>query len=195
MASLVMSPKSNRKRQPSKPQKLWIEGLQTIGMSLLLAFGVRTFAAQAYFIPSGSMEPTLQIDDKIMVDKVSYRFKLPQRGDIVVFQPPERVIAECGAPNTHDAWIKRVIGLPGDKVEVKGRRVLVNNHSLSESYIAQKPAYQWGPAIVPQGSYLVFGDNRNNSCDGHTWGFLPQNRLIGHAFIRYWPLNRVGALK
>ncbi len=190
-----MASKSNRKKQPSKPQKLWIEGLQTIGMSLLFAFGIRTFAAQAYFIPTGSMEPTLQIDDKIMVDKVSYRFKLPQRGDIVVFQPPKRAIAECGAPNPHDAWIKRVIGLPGDKVEVKDRQVLVNNRSLSEGYIAQQPAYQWGPKIVPQGSYLVFGDNRNNSCDSYTWDFLSQDRLIGHAFVRYWPLDRVGALK
>jgi signal peptidase I len=188
-------PKSDRSSHSAKPQAFWIESLKTVGMSMMLAFGVRTFAAQAYYIPSGSMEPTLQIDDKIMVDKVSYRLRLPSRGDIVVFQPPQSAIKECGASNTHDVWVKRVIGLPGDKVEVKNRKVLVNDSSLSERYLAQKPSYQWGPAVVPKNSYLVLGDNRQNSCDGHYWGFLPQERLLGRAFVRYWPLNRAGVLK
>lgn len=189
-----MPPKSGRKHRSPSPQAFWVEGLKTVGMSLMLAFGVRTFAAQAYFIPSGSMEPTLQIDDKILVDKVSYRFRLPSRGEIVVFQPPARAITECGATNTHDVWIKRVIGLPGDKVEVKNRQVLVNGRSLSERYIARKATYQWGPVIVPKGSYLVLGDNRQNSCDGHYWGFLLKDRIVGRAVVRYWPLTRTGIL-
>ncbi len=142
-----MTPKSKRINHSAKPQAFWVESLKTVGMSIMLAFGVRTFAAQAYFIPSGSMEPTLQIDDKIMVDKVSYHLRLPSRGDIVVFQPPESAITECGASNTHDVWVKRIIGLPGDKVEVKDKKVLVNGYSLSESYIAQKPSYI-NPAII-----------------------------------------------
>jgi signal peptidase I len=187
-----MSPQSKRRNSSTKSESVWIESLKTVGMSVMFAFGLRTFAAQAYYIPSGSMEPTLQIDDKIVVDKVSYHFRLPRRGEIVVFQPPELAIRQCGALNTHDAWVKRIIGIPGDKVEVQNHQVLINEHLVRESYISQRPSYKWGPAIVPKGSYLVLGDNRQNSCDGHYWGFLPQDRLVGRAFVRYWPPARFG---
>ena len=189
-----MSPRHRNTEQPN-PENVWIEGLKTIGLSIFLAFGIRTFAAAAYFIPSGSMEPTLQIDDRLMVDKVSYHFKNPQRGDIIVFWPPNSTIAACGlSQKSADPWIKRVIGLPGEKIEVKEGRVYVNQRPMPENYIAGKPQYLWGPTVVPPDSYLVLGDNRNNSCDGHYWGFLKRDRIIGQATIRFWPFNRLGIL-
>ena len=179
-----------QRRQPSQQENFWIESIKTIGISVFLAFGIRTAVAQSFFIPSGSMEPTLDINDHLLVDKLSYHFQNPQRGDIVVFNPPEKVIKE---ENLHDPFIKRVIGLPGEKVEVKNKRVYVNNIPLREDYIADKPKYTWGPEIVPPNSYLVLGDNRNNSYDGHYWGFVKRDRIIGKAVVRFWPLNRISS--
>lgn len=179
----------NRTRQQPKHENLWVEGLKTVGLSLLLSLGIRTFAAGAYFIPSGSMEPTLKIDDRLMVDKISYHFTNPQRGDIAVFNPPEAVLKE---QHLHDPFIKRVIGLPGEKVSVKGGRVYINNQPLRENYLADKPNYTWGPMTVPTNSYLVLGDNRNKSYDGHYWGFVTRERIVGRAVVRFWPLNRIG---
>lgn len=186
-----MSRRPNQNVQGSNHENFWVEGLKTIGLSLFLAFGIRTFAAQAFFIPSGSMEPTLQINDRLMVNKLSYDFTSPQRGDIVVFHPTKALKAE----NFHDALIKRVIGLPGDKVSVKGGQVYVNDCALRESYIAALPDYSYGPVIVPPDSYLVLGDNRNDSYDSHYWGFVPRHNVIGRAVVRFWPLNRVGVLE
>jgi len=168
----------------------WIEGIKTIGLSLLLAFGIRTFIAEARYIPSGSMEPTLQINDRLIIDKVGYRFGDPERGDIVVFDPTDTLLQQ----NFRDAFIKRVIGLPGETVEVKGGRVFVNGRPLEEDYIAAKPDYQWGPEVVPEAAYLVLGDNRNSSYDSHYWGFVPRDRIIGRAVVRFWPLERAGTI-
>ncbi len=179
----------NDKPQP-KDENPWFEGLKTIGLSAILAIGIRQFVAEARYIPSGSMLPTLQINDRLIVDKLSYRFNTPQRGDIVVFSPTSTLEKQ----NFHDAFIKRVIGLPGDKVEVKGGRVFVNDQALRENYIEEDPQYQWGPQTVPPNSYLVLGDNRNNSYDSHYWGFVPREKIIGRAVVRFWPPNRVGEI-
>ncbi len=176
---------------PRKPNG-WTEAAKTVGLSVCLAFGIRTAVAQSFFIPSGSMLPTLQIDDRLMVDKLSYRFQDPQRGDIVVFSPPEAAKAACGLPeNFDDVFIKRIVGLPGDRVEIRGGTTLINDQPLSEPYRAEAPRYDWGPKTVPAGSYLVLGDNRNNSCDGHAWGFVPRDRLVGKAAVRFFPFDRV----
>ncbi|HEY9873861.1 MAG TPA: signal peptidase I [Candidatus Obscuribacterales bacterium] len=173
-----------------KSDNAWVEALKTIGLSAVLAFGIRSFVAEARYIPSGSMLPTLQINDRLIIDKLSYRFKSPVRGDIVVFSPTETLEKQ----NFKDAFIKRVIGTPGDKVEVKGGRVYVNEQPLKEKYIEEKPNYNWGPVTVPADSYLVLGDNRNNSYDSHYWGFVPREKIIGRAIVRFWPMNRVGEL-
>jgi signal peptidase I len=178
-----------KSRQLQKENIFW-EATKTIGLSLVIAFGIRTFVAEARYIPSGSMEPTLQINDRLIIDKISYDFLPPQRGDIIVFNPTQTLIAE----NYHEAFIKRIIGLPGDKVEVKNGLVYVNGSPLKENYIEDKPDYQWGPVIVPKNSYLVLGDNRNNSYDSHYWGFVPRNKIIGRAIIRFYPFNRIGFL-
>lgn len=163
------------------------ETAETLGLSLVLAFGIRTFVAEARYIPSGSMLPTLEINDRLIIDKVSYDFGDPQRGDIVVFQPPESL-------HQNDAFIKRLMGLPGDIVEVKNGRLYINGEPQTEPYIAAKPDYQYGPVTVPPDSYLVLGDNRNKSFDSHYWGFVPKDHLIGRAVFRFWPPDRLGGL-
>ncbi|OLP18751.1 signal peptidase I [Leptolyngbya sp. 'hensonii'] len=168
----------------------WVEGLKTVTLSIVLALGIRTFVAEARWIPSGSMEPTLQVDDRLIVDKITYRLHKPERGDIVVFAPTDKLREQ----KFKDAFIKRVIGLPNEKVEVKGGRVYINDRPLREQYIFETPNYQWGPQIVPPDSYLVLGDNRNNSYDSHYWGFVPRDHIIGRAIVRFWPPDRMGEL-
>lgn len=185
---MSVSPQKSKQQQDN--ENYWLEGIKTLGVSLVLALGIRTFVAEARYIPSGSMLPTLQINDRLIIDKVSYGFNSPQRGDIVVFNPTTTLEEQ----NFHDAFIKRVIGLPGDKVQVKGGKVYVNDTPLRENYIEAPPNYQWGPVIVPTHSYLVLGDNRNNSYDSHYWGFVPRDRIIGRAVFRFWPFNRIGDL-
>ncbi|MCL1473691.1 signal peptidase I [Argonema antarcticum] len=178
------------KNPQSTPESPWLEGLKTIGLSVVLALGIRTFVAEARYIPSGSMLPTLEINDRLIIDKLSYHFQSPHRGDIVVFSPTDTLKEQ----NFKDAFIKRVIGLPGDKVQVKGGRVYINDKPIQEKYIEDKPDYQYGPKTVPANQYLVLGDNRNNSYDSHYWGFVPRDRIIGRAIVRFWPLNRMGEL-
>jgi signal peptidase I len=191
----VDNPAPDNSAQP-KDENPWLEGLKTIGLSAVLAIGIRQFVAEARYIPSGSMLPTLQINDRLIVDKLSYRFNSPQRGDIVVFAPTEALERQ----NFHDAFIKRVIGLPGDRVKVRGGRVYVNDQPLREDYIGkdEMPQYEW-PAnkdaeTVPPDSYLVLGDNRNNSYDSHYWGFVPRDKIIGRAVVRFWPPDRIGEI-
>ena len=174
----------------NKDESPWLEGLKTIGLSAILAIGIRQFVAEARYIPSGSMLPTLQINDRLIIDKVSYHFGNPQRGDIVVFNPTKALEQQ----NFHDAFIKRVIGLPGEKVEVKGGQVYINDQPLRENYLQEAPTYQLEPVVVPPDQYLVLGDNRNNSYDSHYWGFVPKDKIIGRAIVRFWPLNRVGEI-
>ena len=187
-----------RNRQAERPTNPVVEGLQTLGLSIILALGIRTFVAEARYIPSGSMEPTLEIDDRLVVEKVSYHFNLPKRGDIVVFWPPEdatRRIPGASSGNRRDAFIKRVIGLPNDTVEVRDGMVYVNGEPLVENYIKAPPEYTWGPQTVSEGSYLVLGDNRNSSYDSHEWGFVPEENIIGKAVVRFWPPSRIGGLE
>jgi signal peptidase I len=175
-----------------------VETGKTILLSVVFAFGFRTYVAESCYIPTGSMLPTLQINDRLMVDKISYRFTDPARGDMVVFQPPAKL-------NLKDNFIKRVIGLPGDRVEVKNGKVYVNGNALTEKYVAEPPTYTWTQTessdpqfapnqVVPEGRYLVLGDNRNNSADSHYWGFVSKDRIVGKAIVRYWPIDRTGSL-
>jgi signal peptidase I len=179
-----------------KAENPWVETLKTIALSAFLAFGIRSFVAEARYIPSESMLPTLKINDRLIVDKISYRFANPIRGDVVVFNPT----AELERQKFKDAFIKRVIGLPGDRVEVKNGTVYVNGNVLSEKYINGPPLYNWSSTeltpdgIVPAGSYLVLGDNRNNSYDSHYWGFVPKDKIVGKAIVRFWPIDRAGGL-
>lgn len=189
MTDRLDTDRSKKPQEPTTPS-WWVEALQTAGLSIVLALGVRTFVAEARYIPSGSMLPTLEINDRLIIEKISYRFHPPSRGDIVVFHPP----AAAGAQYAKEAFIKRVIGLSGETVEVKNGRVYIDGSPLAEGYIESPPNYYLAPETVPEGSYLVFGDNRNNSEDGHIWGFLAGDRIIGRASVRFWPLSRLAYL-
>lgn len=160
-------------------------------LTALQTFFIRSFVAEARYIPAGSMLPTLAINDRLIIDKWSYRFQAPKRGDIIVFSPTEALRAQ----NFKDAFIKRVIGLPGEEVEIKEGKVYVNNQPLEENYIEEAPNYTFGPATVPPDSYFVLGDNRNNSYDSHYWGFVPKENIIGRATKRFWPPERSGVIK
>lgn len=189
----------------------WREAAKTVGLSLLLAFGIRSFVAEARFIPSGSMEPTLQIHDRLIIDKVTYQFNPPQRGDIIVFHPPQTLQQQAdqqGNPLPMDTIIKRVIGIPGDRLELKDGAVYRNQVKIQEQYVAHKaktsvqvcpPALSQSflalPQVVPANHYLVLGDNRLNSYDGRCWGLVSRSELLGRAVFRYWPVHRIGNLE
>jgi signal peptidase I len=177
---------------PQHHDNLWVEGFKTIGLSLVLALGIRHFVAEARYIPSESMVPTLQVNDRLIVEKLTYRFHHPERGDIIVFSPTRQL--QQHEPDMHYALIKRVIGLPGEIIAVHDGKVWVNGESLEESYIAAPPDYTWGPNVVPADSYLVLGDNRNNSYDSHFWGYVPRDNIIGKATVRFWPPDRIGGI-
>ena len=166
------------------------DNVTTIAIALLISLFIRVLIAEPRFIPSESMYPTLEIGDRVIVEKVSYRFGDVHRGDIVVFQPPPQLQRQGYEAN--QAFIKRAIATEGDTVAVTNGVVYVNNQPLQETYIAQPPQYDLVPVIVPQGTLFVMGDNRNNSNDSHVWGFLPKTNLIGHAVWRFYPLSRVG---
>ena len=162
------------------------EIFESLLIAVVLALIIRTFAFQPFFIPSGSMEPTLQIHDHILVNKFSYRFWDLQRGDIVVFKYPL---------DPKRDFVKRLIGLPGETVQVKNNKVYVSGREIQENYLpAGWKSYDYGPVVVPENSYFMMGDNRNNSDDSRVWGALPKDLVIGKSVVVYWPFDRVRLL-
>jgi signal peptidase I len=185
------------KERNSTEAPLWLrawrtqkENLQLVVIALCLALLIRTFVAEPRYIPSDSMLPTLEMGDRLVVEKISYRFRPPKPGDIVVFDPPQQLQILGYAKD--QAFIKRIIGKPGQIVSIAKGKVYLNSEPLQEDYIAEPPAYQWGPQRIPDEEFFVMGDNRNDSNDSHIWGFLPRQNIIGHARFRFWPLNRSG---
>lgn len=173
---------------PTTHKNEWWEATKTAVCGLAIAAAFHTFVAEVRYIPSESMTPTLQVGDRIVVEKLSYRFRSPQRGDIVVFH----ATPELRSQNLKDDLIKRIIGLPGDTIRVQSGKVFLNSKPIAEPYLQASPNYNYGPATIPQNQYFVLGDNRNHSYDSHLWGFLPKQNLIGHAAFRFYPLSRVG---
>ena len=172
-----------------KTGRLILDALEIVVFSLALSWGLRATVVDARVVPTGSMLPTIQLQDRLVVDKISYRFSEVKRGDVVVFHPPSSV------DQSGTDWVKRVIGLPGDKVEIRDGKVFINDKELTEPYELQKPNYSYGPIVVAEGSYFVLGDNRNDSLDSHYWGVLQKQNIVGKVLIRYWPLNRFGPLE
>jgi signal peptidase I len=186
-----IKPKAQAQAPTPQVENPWVEGIKTIALAAVLAIGIRQFVAEARFIPSDSMVPTLIKDDRLIIDKLSYRFGQPQRGDIVVFNPT----ATLEEQKFKDAFIKRVVGLPGERIEVKDGKVFVNDQPIAENYTAELPNYNWKyDGVIPANSYIVFGDNRNNSYDSHYWGLVPKDKLVGRAIVRFWPPARVGGI-
>ena len=169
------------------------ENSLTVAIALTLALIIRVFIAEPRYIPSESMFPTLETGDRLVIEKVGYKFHPPEKGDIIVFQPPE-MLRLIGNFDKSQAFIKRVIAQAGETVAVKDGIVYVNDRPLTEEYIAAPPEYELIPVTVPEGQLFVMGDNRNNSNDSHIWGFLPIENAIGHAVFRFWPFERIGTV-
>lgn len=190
---------------------------ETISFVLIMLVILKFFFFELRWIPSSSMEPTLQIKDRIVVERMSRFVKTPQRGEIMVFYPPETILKKdfislfsryTGIGCKDIAYIKRVIGIPGDKIEIKKTfnsmdyQVFVNDKALTENYINFnlpytdcKTAQYCGPFVVPENNYFMLGDNRGNSNDSRYWGFVPEKNFIGRAVFIFWPFTRLELFK
>ena len=177
-----------RRRRASKKGGGVVEFLVILLVSFALVFGfVRPFVVEAFYIPSESMVPTLRIGDRVLVNKFIYRFAQPERGDIIVFESVE---------GGGEDLIKRVVGVPGDKISVRGGRLLVNGEPQREPYVYKKypDRSSSAPTTVPEDHVFVMGDNRANSRDSRFFGPVPKRNIEGEAFLRFWPPDRIGLL-
>ncbi len=177
------------------PSKVWHslqENLTLIAIALCLALMIRTFIAEPRYIPSDSMVPTLHTGDRLVIEKISYRFHPPHLGDIIVFEPPEE-LQRRGYPKKQ-AFIKRIIGEPGETISVANGKVYLNGKALKENYTAEPANQPFASVQVPPDKFFVMGDNRNDSNDSRYWGFLPRKNIIGRAIIRFWPFDRIGKI-
>jgi signal peptidase I len=198
---------NNKKEKPERKKSIIREYAESIIIAVLLALLIRAFVIQAFKIPSGSMKPTLQVGDHILVNKFIYGIKLripftalnytlipissPKRNDVVVFIFPKE---------TNKDFIKRVIGLPGDTVQIKDKKVYINNQPLEDPHGTftdqriipemEQPRDNTGPLVVPPHMIFVMGDNRDESYDSRFWGFVDQKQVLGQAFIIYWSWDR-----
>jgi signal peptidase I len=171
-----------------KQQKGSLKGLAgQLLFALLVAVLIRAFIIQLYWIPSESMEPQLLVGDGIVANKIVCRLAEPVRGDIFVFRFPKDQRVHI---------VKRVIGLPGEKVEIKDDSVYIDGEPLQEPYLEPAPAMpDYGPVEVPPGQYFMMGDNREGSQDSRAWGFVPRSLLVGKAWVRFWPLSRISVIR
>ena len=195
----------HRKRSMAGLIEMW--GLVIV--ALLLAFLIKTFLVQAFYIPSGSMIPTLAIGDRVLVEKISYRLRDPERGEVIVFQRPGSEGARSGVagqlrsfleglglaqPDADIDLIKRVIGLPGERVRVRKGVVLINGKPLKEPY-AHPESRSFPTTVVPEGQLFMMGDNRMNSQDSRfvELGTIPLRNVVGRAFVILWPPRQATA--
>ena len=185
--------------------RIAVDWIVTIVGAIAIVLAIKAFVVNPYRIPSSSMEPTLhcarpapgcesRFSDRVLANRFVYHFRDPQRGDVIVFETPPAAKAKCGAGGT---FVKRIIGLPGERVQVRLRRgaafVFIDGKRLEEPYIEQDRR-DIGPAEsfrVPAGHYFVMGDNRSQSCDSRVWGSVPEDNLIGKVFMTYWPPQRI----
>ena len=191
-------------------RSFWKELPILIVVALVVAVVIKTFLVQAFFIPSASMRDTLLEGDRVMVNKLAYRFGEPARGDVIVFDSPlvphddgesflgavVRNIGEALGVSTPDtALIKRVIATGGETIEIRGNTVYIDGVAIDEPYLrpgSQMPAF--GPVTIPEDEVFVMGDNRNQSEDSRRFGTVPVGDIIGRAFLRVWPPSRWGGL-
>lgn len=180
--SQLSAPQPQERR--SNLKRALIDIVETIVIALLLFLVINTISARIR-VDGRSMEPTLKSGQFVLVNKLAYKIGSPQYGDIIVFHYPR---------NPDQEYIKRVIGLPGDLVEIKAGQVFVNDQLIDEPYILNEPTYQ-DRVRVPVNALFVLGDNRNNSSDSHTWGAVPLESVVGKAILIYWPPQDWGILQ
>ena len=183
---------------PVKKNSSILKDVKNLFIWIIIALIIRWQVIEPRWIPSGSMLPTLQIQDKILVEKLTPKITSKSnlskfKNKIIVFNVPEQLI-EAGY-ESDIALIKRVIGIPGEKVEVKKGILYLNDIAQNNNNSDRNINYTTGPYVVPDKSLWVMGDNRNNSMDSHIWGFLPFEKVIGKAIFRYWPLNNIGPIR
>jgi signal peptidase I len=175
-----------------------IEVVETLVLTAVIFFIVHTFVAQPFRVEQGSMETTLLPDQYVLVDKLTPRWAPYERGDIVVFDPPDSVRGESDAP-----YIKRVIGLPGDRVDLQDGHVLVNGYQINEPYVFQRSDGEANPTrptdgteswVVPLGELFVLGDHRAVSADSRDFGPIQVSHVLGRAVLRYWPIDAFGTI-
>ncbi|MGE5654183.1 MAG: signal peptidase I [Bacillota bacterium] len=169
-------------------KEVW-EWVKTLAVALVLALLIKNFLVEFPLVPTGSMIPTIQLQERIVVDKLTYRFKPVQRGDIVVFPNPD---------NNAELYVKRAIGLPGETVEIHDGKVFINGEALDEPYLRVVTQGRFGPYKVPEGHYFFLGDNRNSSRDSRFWTathYIAAKDVKGKAQAIIWPLNKIRALR
>jgi len=162
----------------SRKRPLFHEFVETLVLTFLIYVLIRTFLFENYRVVGHSMDPTLEDNQYLMVSKLDYRLHEPQRGDIIVFYDPH---------DRERKLIKRIVGLPGEILEIRNGQVFVNKRRLEEAYIVNPGHYSQPPIPIPEDSYYVLGDNRNNSNDSHNWGPLSGQEIVGKAWLTYWP--------
>jgi signal peptidase I len=187
----TISRRARRERRNNASKKSGggvLEFLVILLVSFVLVFGfVRPFVVEAFWIPSASMVPTLKYGDRVLVNKFIYRFTEPQRGDIIVFKSVE---------GDGQDLIKRVVGVPGDEIAVRGGKLFVNGEPQKEPYVNKKYPDRsfYAPTTVPKDHVFAMGDNRANSQDSRVFGPVPEKNIEGEAFLRFWPPDRIGSL-
>lgn len=164
--------------QKSRAPSALREFVETVLFTLLIYFVVRQFLFENYRVVGYSMTPTLEDQQFLVVNKLGYRLHEPQRGDIMVFRDPR---------DSGRKLIKRVIGLPGEVLEIRQGQVFIDNTQLDEAYIESLGQYSVPPTSIPADHFFVLGDNRNNSSDSHNWGTLSSEEIVGKAWLSYWP--------
>ena len=201
------------KEKKQSPAASLIELVTIVAVALGLALGIQAFLVKPFRIPSESMVPTLAVGQRVLVDRVSERFSDPDRGDVMVFKPPrgaddsvcgrrKPATQPCPRPTkdrSETNFIKRVVGLPGERLKVVNNRVYINGRRQDEPFINRgTPCDQLcnldREITIPRGHYFMMGDNRGASADSREWGPVPKKWMIGKAFVTYWPPGKIGTL-
>jgi signal peptidase I len=187
------SPSGRLRRNPNSARSL-AELAVIVALAVGVALLVRNYVVQSFSIPSPSMTPTLATGDRLLVEKLSFQVREVRRNEIVVFRVPESVKKRAGT-NSEDDFVKRVVGLPGDIIQIANSQVTINGKVIEEKFLPKGTQTSDLPRfVVPIDEYFVMGDNRTNSFDSRYWGTVPRKNLIGRVVFRFWPLSRVGGV-
>jgi len=185
-----------------QPWPTIIDWVVTIAVAVAAVLAIKAWVVNPYRIPSSSMEPTLHcaepesgcragFSDRVLANRFIYHFREPRRGEVVVFQTPARAQEACNASGT---FVKRIVGLPGDRLVQREGVLRANGRPLGEPYLEEpgQLGKDFGPVVVPPDNYFMMGDNREQSCDSRDWGPVPRSNLVGPVFAVYWPPQRIG---
>ncbi len=210
-AEHIDSPEGKMAAGKGESNEVW-EWAKSIIFALALALFLKATVVQSYMIPTQSMVPTIMPRDRVFGNRFIFHFKDPRPGDVIAFKPPPEVYGSHEYPDSGEKgfqgfydktfgkdriipYLKRVVAVEGDTVEISGGKVIRNNVPLDEPYLNCDPNYEYPPEKVPKDMLFVMGDNRCNSHDSHVWGFLPKKNVQAKAFFRFWPPNRIGVVR